>query len=500
MRAARGVRSLIDRLRSEDGAAMLLTVASLIVMLGMAGFAVDLGWIYLNQTQTQKAAEAAALAGVVHMPLPSSVAFNASEAYAQAMAVSAEAGYQDGAGATVVPMEVAGAPTQLQVDVSTQIDTFFMRLFGIDNIAFTRTATAEQLPPLVLGSDEPYLGNDPERGIDVHFWAAINGECELKSNGDPYAPRNMGNDCSGGANGEFRDPAYYYAVQVPEGSEGGSMTVEVYDGDHWVGNRPDYDGGNIAATGDRVNPSGSNNWSLNFTLYRPDQTPNIWTDNNVVAGSGSCSHSFRERSSNTGAIQQWTTICTVSPAESGIFVLAVSVDGNTRAISDFTMRTSYNGSYSSPTNPVQLYGLGALSLDMRDAGTTPTFKVAKLEDYYANSNFIIGLYDVGDVYGSDAWLRFGGEASIFDCEVRVNGGSWSGDDSAGSAPCELETSGQRFDGDWIELKFDVPPSYTCATDCWVTVQYQMDAGANVTERTTWTAGVDGQPIHLLRSG
>ncbi len=500
MRVLRSWRTAKPKLRSEDGVSLLLTAAALTVMLGMAGFAVDLGWIYLNQTQTQKAAESAALAGVVHMPLPSSVAFNTSEAYNTAMAVSAEAGYQHGVGATVEPKEVAGAPTQLQVDVSTEIDTFFMRLFGVQTIDYTKSATAEQLPPLVLGSDEPYLGNDPDRGIDVHFWAAINGECELKSNGDPYAPTNLENFCGGGPNSEHRDPSFYYAVEIPDGSAGGSMTVQVYDGDHWADNRDDYDGGNIDATGDRVDPSGSNDWRLNFTLYEPDQTPNIWTDNDDIADSNNCTRNFREQTSVTGAIQAWTTICTVNNAASGIYVLAVSVGGGTRAISDFTMRTTYNGAFDAPTNPIQLYGLGALSLDMRDAGATPTFKVAKLEDYYANSNFIIGLYDVGDVYGSDAWLRFGGEASTMDCEVRINGGAWGGDDSPGFAPCELETSGQRFDGDWIELRFDVQPGYTCASDCWVTVQYQIDATADVTERTTWTAGIDGQPIHLLKSG
>lgn len=497
MSALRSLRSLFARLRSENGVSLVLTAASLVVMLGMAGFAVDLGWIYLNMTQTQKAAEAAALAGVVHMPLPSSVAFGDSEAYKSAQDISAEAGYTHGLNATVTPLEVAGAPTQLQVDVYSQVDTFFMRVFGVDSVDFTRSAKAEQLPPLVLGSDEPYLGNDPERGIDVHFWAAVNGDCEMKSNGDPYSPHNHGNDCTGGANGEFRDPAYYYAVEVPEGSEGGTLTVQVYDGDHWRNNRNDYDGGNTQATGDRVNPSGSNNWGLNFTLYRPDETPSIWTDNDTVADSGNCTRNYRERDGVSGAIQTWTSVCTVNPAESGIYVLTVSTSGNVRAISDFTMRTIFNGSFSSPGNPVQLYGLGALSLDMRDAGATPTFKVAKLEEYYANSNFIVGLYDVGDVYDSDAWLRFGGEASTMDCEVRVNGGSWGSDDSGGSAPCELETSDQRYDGDWIELKFDVPTGYTCAGDCWVTVQYSMDAGADVTERTTWTAGVDGQPIHLL---
>lgn len=475
---------------------LVLTAASLIVMLGMAGFAVDLGWIYLNQAQTQKAAESAALAGVVHMPLPSSVLFTSSEAHRTAMEISAEAGYQHGAGAIVEPMEIVGAPTQLRVDVSTTIDTFFMRIFGIDTVDLRRSATAEQLPPLVLGSDEPFLGNDPERGVNVHFWAAINGECELKENGDPYSPQNHGDGCSGATNTQYRDPAYYYAVEVPEGSEGGSLTLQIYDGDHWYDNRDDYDSGNLFGTGDRSADGETDGWALNFTLYTPDETPNLWTDNDDVAPGG-CSKTFVNQTSNTGDIQKWASVCTVNTAESGIYVLAVSVGGGTPAISTFTMRTIYNGSFTAPGNPVRLYGLGAISLDMRDPGATPTFKVAKLEEYYANSNFIIGLYDAGDIYDSSAWLRFGGEAASMDCEVRINGGSWGGDHSPGSAPCELDTSGQLFNGDWIELKFDVAPSYTCSGDCWVTVRYEMSATADVTERTTWTAGVDGQPIHLL---
>lgn len=481
---------LIRRLRSESGVSLVLTAASLIVMMGMAGFAVDLGWIYLNQAQTQKAAEAAALAGVVHMPLPSSVAFTSSEAHDTALAISSEAGYTHGAGATVVPLEVVGAPTQLRVDVSTTIDTFFMRVFGIDSVDLRRSATAEQLPPLVLGSDEPHFGSDPDRLIDEHFWAAINGECEPKVNGDPYAT--LGSGCGG--NGEFREPAYYYAVEVPEGTPPGSLTVEIYDGDHWPDNRDEYDAGEIRATGDRAGASG---FTLSFTLYEPDQTPNDWTDNNDIAQGNACVANFVEQSSQTGAIWQWTPLCTVNPATTGIYVLAVDVGGSSRAISSYTLRTRWNGNFDAPANPVQLYGLGAISMDMRDPGETVTFKVAKLEEYYANSNFIIGLYDAGDIYDQPAWLRFGGEASSMDCEVRINGGAWGPDDSGGSAPCELDTSGQRYNGDWIELKFDVAPTYTCATDCWVNVQYQIGVGADVTERTTWTAGVDGQPIHLL---
>ncbi|MDJ0663615.1 MAG: pilus assembly protein [Acidimicrobiia bacterium] len=481
----------------ENGVVLVLTSLAMVVLMGMAAFAIDLGWLYYKQLDVRKAAEASALAGVVHMPLPGcSDPVLGTEPNTVALELAVTHGYNHGGNASVATATGANC-NQLSVTVGTTVETFFMRVFGRNSFSISETATAEQLPPLKLGSDEPSLGNDPERGIVEYFWAAINGDCELKSNGDPYSPHRVGAGCSGATNSEFRDPAYYYAVEVPHGQGGGSLTVQVYDGDHWHDNRDDYDSGNVWATGDRINPSGVGSWDLDFILYEPDDTPNNWTDNSTVAGGGSCFRDFDDQTSNTGDVQRWTTVCTVSNAQSGIYVLAVSTGGNRRAISTYTLRTTYNGNFDPPNNPVQLYGLGALSLDMRDPGATPTFKIAKLEEQYANSDLIIGLYDVGDVYNGTAWLRFGGEVSGMDCEISVNGGAWGSDDSPGSAPCEIEASGQRYNGDWIELKFAVPPTYTCSGDCWVNVQYTMSATADVTERTTWTATVNGQPIHLV---
>jgi len=63
------------RERNERGTILVLSAASLIVFMAMAAFAVDFGWIAYNRLEVRKAAEAAALAGVVHMPLPGSTTF-----------------------------------------------------------------------------------------------------------------------------------------------------------------------------------------------------------------------------------------------------------------------------------------------------------------------------------------------------------------------------------------------------------------------------------------
>ena len=51
----------------ERGAALPFVSIALVLLLGAAAFAVDLGWVYLNGNRVQKAADAAALAGVVHI-------------------------------------------------------------------------------------------------------------------------------------------------------------------------------------------------------------------------------------------------------------------------------------------------------------------------------------------------------------------------------------------------------------------------------------------------
>ena len=102
---------LVDRYRStyegERGAALVLSAMVLVILMGMAAFAVDYGWIAYNRLEVRKAAEAAALAGVVHMPFPDSVAFGAgAESYDVAIDVAERNGYISGVGGvTVTPQE-----------------------------------------------------------------------------------------------------------------------------------------------------------------------------------------------------------------------------------------------------------------------------------------------------------------------------------------------------------------------------------------------------------
>ena len=490
-RARTQVAPDVDADSHERGVTLVLAAAVLVVLMGMAGFAVDLGWLFLKTTETQKAAEAAALAGVVHMPNNGGMPWGpGAEAWDTAVDVAARNGFT----ASVTPNEVVGKPNQLNVSIDNTVPTFFMKVFGINQVSFTRDATAEQLPPLKIGSDEPYLGTDPTTpGRNRYFFVSVNGEQELKENGDPYSTR-CTTGCPNNSNSQFRDPAYYYAVDVPFGGGGPALTVELYDPSHWAGNRNDLViNGNVLATGDRVNEP----IDITFRLHAPDTTPNNPGDNVPIGG---CTQTFTDEGAPPApGVQEWVPLCTVGSVP-GIYVLTVSVDGDRRGITDFAVRARYGGSLASS---VAVYGLGSMSIDMNEGSVAPNFKIVKLEEIYAGTQLIVSLFDPGDVTGGAANLTFVGELASTECQYRVldQAGAeirpWGKDDSPGIAPCFLNTTGQRFNNEWVEFRWDVPDTYTCASDCWVNVDYDFPAGSQPNERTTWAARINGQPIHLL---
>ncbi|RPI24819.1 MAG: pilus assembly protein, partial [Actinobacteria bacterium] len=473
--------------QGERGAVALITALLVFVILGMAAFAVDFGWIYVQSLNAKKAAESASLAGAVYLPLPTGVALAGSEAETAALEIAASHGYSSG----LVTVSYGATDAQLKVQIDTSTDTFFMQAFGIAQATISRFATAESLPPLKLGSDEPFLGGPGES-----FWVALNGDRRRKEDGDPFSTAcylaTSGSYCTNPVtNGEYEpDPNYFYAVEVPESEEGESLTIDVYDGPHY-----DPRWYTAGAPGDRED---ADHTQITFEVLAPDETPFDWTDNTATV----CTYSFvNAPNASTPGVNQWVTVCS-DTAIKGIYVLKVTIGcvapctaSERDSITDFALRARVNGSSA---NNTAVYGLGAMSLDMVDVGTNPTFQLADLLPVYKGAELLVSLFDAGDATGN-ADLVFGGSLATVECQYRVRSGAsgqivgpWLADDSSG-APCELDTSGQRFNNQWVDFRFPIAPTYDCdpaapsgdADSCWVLVDYDFAGASSVTERTTW---------------
>ena len=124
--------------------------------------AVDLGWLFWQSIEIQHGADAAALAGVVYEPdlRP--------EAHAEALSAAKVNGYDDALSRTTVAIvdfvddnTAVAHDGQLRVTITHRVDTFFLNIFGLNDVDIARTAVAEYVRPLAMGSPESYFGDDP---------------------------------------------------------------------------------------------------------------------------------------------------------------------------------------------------------------------------------------------------------------------------------------------------------------------------------------------------
>src|SRR6267143_403950 len=87
-------------LSSDRGQTLVLVAIMLTALFGFTGIVADVAWYELNLVRIQRAADAAALAGVVYLPANPSAAVNA------ALAEATKNGYANGtAGVSVVPRQ-----------------------------------------------------------------------------------------------------------------------------------------------------------------------------------------------------------------------------------------------------------------------------------------------------------------------------------------------------------------------------------------------------------
>src|SRR3981081_3978049 len=98
-------RSHIGMWREERGQAFIMVALMLTMLLGFIGIVIDVGWYEVNLVRVQRAADAAALAGVVYLP------GNLGGGVAAAKAESSKNGFTDGApGTTVTATQDSGNP------------------------------------------------------------------------------------------------------------------------------------------------------------------------------------------------------------------------------------------------------------------------------------------------------------------------------------------------------------------------------------------------------
>lgn len=245
-----------SRGRNEGGyVTVVISIMIPALFIGLSATAVDTSRWYLEGERIQRAADAAALAGVPFLPQ------DLVSARARALDVAKRNGYDDASPDVEVTVTPGARNTQLQVTISSTIKNQFGQIIGVNNTTITRSATADFTGPAPMGSPCNTFGTEPPAGAGAsspaptgsaiglsrpancpqnpEMWATVEGPDTPKEQGDRYSTKGCSgfeDGCSGGSNGEYPESGdqkgergYFWVVKVQPSMVGRPLQIQLYD-------------------------------------------------------------------------------------------------------------------------------------------------------------------------------------------------------------------------------------------------------------------------------
>ena len=153
LRSPRHLPSPPDDRRAQRGQVIVIFAGAMVLFVLLCAAVIDMSWYWTSNLRMQRAADAAALAGVVFLP------GDTASAYATARAEAAKNGYTDGINNVVVtPIQDPGNDRRLDVEISAPVNTYFARVIGINSFNATRDSNSEYVLPVPMGSPQNYYG------------------------------------------------------------------------------------------------------------------------------------------------------------------------------------------------------------------------------------------------------------------------------------------------------------------------------------------------------
>ena len=276
-------KSNLSKLMNDKGVTAIIVALLLVVFIGIAALAVDIGYVAMAKNQSQNAADAAALAGARQLgenydtanPATTNVD-SVAQSTAQANKV---AGEQLTSGNIAVKIGIWGTteteptphfiegslyPTAVQVTTNATFNSFFARIFGKSNLGTGAIATAALFgpcnvtPTIPLGVSTGWFKKNP--GVEWCGKEIILGDTQ--------------DSCAGWTN---LDDAKFKQKDVQDMLEGKTPMLEVHSGEYI-----EFGGGTIEVILEDL-----------LTLFKAqrglddDGDPSTWTTS-VVVYEGGC--------------------------------------------------------------------------------------------------------------------------------------------------------------------------------------------------------------------
>ena len=516
--------------REQRGQVLVIVAVMIVVLLGFTGLVTDVAWYEVNLMRIQRAADAAALAGVVYLP------GNVAGAQNAALAESSKNGFANGLnGVTVTATPEALNNLILGVTVTAPVRSWFARLFGVTQFNARRNARAEFVLPVPMGSPQNYYGiNVVCRNTDISpncpLVASADGTGNLAALGFFGGVEGRGTDRQNGGNPTLNtgfDPnGYQYIVEFGPGTVNGS--VWLYD-PMFCATGGATSGGRRLGVGDLWFGNGGTGISTVYNLMDMNGTPYTLSDDILIASSGGLfvnsnavdKGALYRGDSNYGGGSNGSgsADCQGSAYHNNWYRLATGLDEVQYRLQVVT------SSGSNAENAINGFGIEATSL----GGPTPrvygqsrmeafivinntsVFYLAQIGAAHAGKTLDIKLFDPGDISSTNFKIRIptstGFQYATFTWTTTGISACAPGSAASGGPTQTLVTSTSScnyYNNQWVTISVPIPVTYTApvspgdppgAGGGWWKIEYgTLGTGQDI---TTWEVNIRGNPVHLI---
>lgn len=177
----------LARLRDDArGTVLVMSVTALGVLIGGAALAIDLGMLITARTQSQRAADAGALAGAMMLADPAGTEEGAREKAMEFANKHRVMGHD--ANVADADVDVIISESKVRVRVKHTLPTLFARIFGVDEMDVSTVGAARAAPAAGVSCPLPIAVLDD--------WDDLDGDGEYDP-GEPYTACNGSGACTG---------------------------------------------------------------------------------------------------------------------------------------------------------------------------------------------------------------------------------------------------------------------------------------------------------------
>jgi len=299
---------------------------------------------------------------------------------------------------------------------------------------------------------------------------------------------------------------------------------------------------NVFCTGDDPNTnlySGSENAGVtSFALRRPVDTLVPWQG----APEPGCVRQYPGYNANQVSLEalkssdsdynpdlaavfhQWVTLCNFTPTQAGDYYLQVrnnvklggTPDGNggragnnlvyTQLDDDLTVRGTGTNNFglravsAAPAGGISVAAYEKMRIFANSDSATTEFNLVRVPPAAANKTLVITFFDVGEGASSGS-VKVIKPVDSINLPTNIAGCRGAGVKVGALTNCEITgITPSAYNGKYQEIRVPIPNTYSCNVTsqggCWFRVRVSFGSG-QVTDATTWTARIVGEPVRLI---